>query len=287
VVPEEVDTLLPRCEVILDASMRIPFHSKRLALAECLALVVTATTGSDHIDARYLASRSIPLMTLKGQTELLQNLTPAAEHSWLLLMACARKLTKAVAHVMEGEWDRSQFPGIMLRGKTLGIIGCGRIGGWMAKYAAAFGMHVLGHDPYIDSFPPGVEPVGMDELLAASDFVSLHVHLTNETRGLLGAGEFAKMKPGAVVVNTSRGGLTDEAALLRALESGHLGWAGLDVLDGEPAISSHPLVNYARGGGHVIITPHVGGLSPDALKYVLTFCCGRIAAYLAGQPRGS
>src|SRR6185369_17116098 len=116
--------------VWLDASMKVPLQADLMRRAAQLQLVITATTGSDHIDDAALAARSIPLLTLRGQREVLNSLTPAAELSWLLLMACARRLRAAIHHVEQGWWDREQFPGLMLRGKTLGIIGCGRIGGW-------------------------------------------------------------------------------------------------------------------------------------------------------------
>lgn len=271
-----VDRLLPDTDVILDAYMRVRFPEERLRRAERLRLVVTATTGADHIDASELERRGIPLLTLRGQREVLRNITPAAEHSWLLLMACARRLPPALSHVLAGEWDRNQFPGIMLRDRTIGIVGCGRIGEWVSRYAQAFGMERLGYDPFLEEFPPTITATDLDTLLTRSDFVSLHVPLTEQTAGLLGREEIAKMKCGAVLVNTSRGDIVDEGALLDALRGGQIGAAGLDVLTGEPDIAEHPLVEYARKHDNLLITPHIGGFSPDALAYVLAFSCRRI-----------
>jgi D-3-phosphoglycerate dehydrogenase len=213
---------------------------------------------------------------------VLRNITPAAEHSWLLLMACARQLRGATAHVLAGGWDRNLFPGVMLRGRTLGVVGCGRIGQWMGRYAEAFGMARSGYDPHLpaETWPAHIARAPLDELLAASDFVTVHVPLTDETRGLLGRRELGLMKPTAAVVNTSRGGIVDEAALLDALRGGRLAAAGLDVIDGEPDTNHHPLVAYARGHENLIVTPHVGGFSPDALRYVLDFSCRRIREVL-------
>jgi phosphoglycerate dehydrogenase-like enzyme len=278
--PDAVARSLSASTVFLDASMRVRVTSAMVDAAPRLRLVVTATTGADHIDADALARRAIPLLTLKGQTALLQSLTPAAEHSWLLLMACARRLPAAYAHARAGAWDRTRFPGLMLRGRTLGIIGCGRIGGWMARYGAAFGMTCLGHDPYVAKWPDEVVAVDREALFAASDIVTLHVHLTPETRGMLGRREIESMKPGAILINTSRGELVDEAALLKALDSGRLAAAGLDVLSGEPEIADHPLRRYAAEHDNLIITPHIGGFSPDALRVVLRFSAERIVQHL-------
>jgi len=284
-VPPEDDALakaLREAAVFLDASMRVRITAAMVDDALDLALVVTATTGADHIDAAALARRRIPLLTLKGQSEVLNGLTPAAEHSWLLLLACARSLPAARAHVAEGGWDRTRFPGVMLRGRSLGIIGCGRIGQWMARYGHAFGMTCRGYDPYLTAWPEHLIRTDLPELLAVSDFVTLHVHLTEATRGLLRREHFEAMKPGAVFVNTSRGELVDEAALLDALRAGRLRGAGLDVLAGEPEIADHPLRRYAAEHGNLVITPHIGGYSLDAVATVLRFSAGRIRAHFEG-----
>lgn len=272
-----VDALIGGADAVLDAYMRVRFPARRLAEARALQLFVTATTGADHIDATSLEARGIPLLTLKGQTKVLENITPAAEHSWLLLMACARQLLPAAAAVrQDGEWNRNRFPGIMLRGKVLGIVGCGRIGGWMARYATAFGMRCLGYDPHRVEWPENIEKTELHSLLAGADFVTVHVPLAEETRGLLGQEELAAVKPGAILINTSRGEIVDEAALLSSLENGRLAAAGLDVLSGEPEVAEHPLLRYAREHDNLVITPHIGGFSPDALRFVLTFSCQRI-----------
>lgn len=273
---EAVDRELENCDAVLDAYMRIKFDADRLARAKRLDLFVTATTGADHVDAEVLAARGIPLLTLRGEREVLRNITAAAEHSWLLLMACARSLIPAVEAVRSGDWNRNRFPGVMLRGRTLGLIGCGRIGGWMSRYAIAFGMTCVGYDPFAEHFAEGVHPVDLDELLIRSDFVSVHVPLNDDTRLLLGAEEIQKMKHGAILINTSRGEILDETALLVALLEGRLASAGLDVLTGEPQTAENPLVQYARNHANLLITPHIGGFSPDALAHVLEFCCGRI-----------
>jgi len=169
----------------------------------------------------------------------------------------------------------------MLRGKTLGVVGVGRIGQWMARYGSAFGMVCLGFDPNVSPWPDGIERVELDSLLARSDFVSVHVPLSEQTRGLLGRDQLARLRPHVILVNTSRGEVVDEGALLSALLGKRLAAAGLDVLAGEPDVSDHPLVEYARAHGNLIITPHIGGFSPDALRHVLSFSCQRIARFFS------
>ena len=278
--PESVGASLADAVAILDASMRVRFDRVTLNRAPELRVISTATTGADHIDSQVLADRRIPLLTLAGERELLHNLTPAAEHSWLLLMACARRIRGAIRHVLEGNWQREEFPGTMLKGKTLGLIGCGRIGSWMARYGQAFGMEVIGYDPLVNIWPEQIGKRDLDSLLCTADFVSIHVPLTNYTRGMVGEREFALMKSGGVFINTSRGKVTDEQALLNALRTGQLGAAGLDVLDGEPAIDRHPLLEYARTHENLIITPHIGGFCPDAVNIVVAHAARRIVQAL-------
>lgn len=277
--PQDADQQLPGCRAILDAYMKVPFPAVRLQRATDLQLIVTATTGANHIDSAWLKQRGIPLLTLKGQREVLKDITAAAEHSWLLLMCCARGLRGAVKEVEELGWDRNNHPGIMLKGRTLGLVGCGRIGQWMSRYANAFGMQVFGYDPFLSEWPDGIQQLPLSELMSVSDFVSVHVNLTPDTEGLLTRDLLQQIKPGASVINTSRGEIIDEAALLDGLKSGHVGAAGLDVLQGEPEVADHPLVRYARTNNNLTITPHIGGFSPDALRHVIKFSCDRITAF--------
>lgn len=286
VTDEDVDRSLPDTDVILDAYMKVRFPEDRLKKSPKLKLVVCATTGSDHMDKAYLEKNNIPLYTLFGQKEVLRNLTPAAEHSWLLLMACARQVKAAFQEVDRMEWDRNKFPGIMLRGKTLGLIGCGRIGQWMSTYATAFGMKVQGFDPFIPSWPATIQSTPLESLLRSSDFISVHVPLSEQTKKLIGANEFAQMKKGVVVVNTSRGEVMDESALLKGLQDGRVAAAGLDVLTGEPHIVQHPLVLYAQKNPNLMITPHIAGFSPEALIHVLRFCADRIKLFFSQGSHG-
>jgi D-3-phosphoglycerate dehydrogenase len=267
-------------DALLDASMKVPIASEILGKAQRLKIIACATTGADHIDREELARRSIKIRTLREDRDFLLNLTPAAEHSWALLMACARKLPSAHAHVISGEWIRESFPGVMLRGKRIGIIGCGRIGTWMGRYAMAFGMQVMGCDPYVDPLPDGFEEGSLLEVMEMNDFISIHVHLSDETEGMISRECFEHVKPGAIFINTSRGGLVDEEALLEALRGGRLGGAGLDVLQGEPDVRSNSLWAYARTHDNLILTPHCGGFSPDAVALVCAHTAKKIVEEL-------
>jgi phosphoglycerate dehydrogenase-like enzyme len=264
---------------LLDASMAVPISDAMIDAAPNLKIISCATTGSDHIARDAAQAKQIAIHTLREDADLLANLTPAAELSWALLMAVARNLPAAVAHTRAGHWRREDFPGTMVQGRTLGLVGVGRIGGWMARYAQAFGMSVRGYDPYQDTLPDGVESATLEDVFAQSDFVSVHVHLSDETRGLVNRALLEAAKPGQILINTSRGAIVDEAALLDGLGSGRIGGAGLDVLDGEPDTANHPLVIYSQSHENVLITPHCGGFSPDAVRLV----CARAGKKIMGK----
>ncbi len=263
-----LETALKSASGLLDASMKVRITNEMIRGAPHLKIIACATTGSDHIEREELEQRNTPVRTLREDRDLLLGLTPAAELSWALLMACARRLPAAHDHVKAGQWNRDLFPGIMLKGRRLGIIGCGRIGTWMARYAKAFGMELAGYDPYVNPLPEGIASLSLEDLVKTSDFLSVHVHLSEETRSLLSRDLLESAKPGIIVVNTSRGAVIDEEALLDGLKSGRIGGAGMDVLEGEPDIDSHPLVRFAREHDNVVITPHCGGNSPDAVALV-------------------
>ena len=277
--PNALSQALETASGLLDASMAVPISDAMIDAAPNLKIISCATTGSDHIARESAQANGIAIHTLREDADLLANLTPAAELSWALLMAVARSLPAAVAHTRAGLWRREDFPGTMVQGRTLGLVGVGRIGGWMARYAQAFGMSVLGYDPYQDTLSDGVKPATLEDLFGASDFVSVHVHLSDETRGLVNRALLESAKPGQILINTSRGAIVDEAALLDGLKSGRLGGAGLDVLDGEPDTVNHPLVVYSQSHENVLITPHCGGFSPDAVRLV----CARAGQKIMGN----
>jgi D-3-phosphoglycerate dehydrogenase len=201
-----------------------------------------------------------------------------------LLLSLARKIPFSNKLVQAGRWEMpAVVPIYRLEGRVLGLIGLGNIPRRLVPKAQAFGLKVIAYDPYV---PPdvlkglGVEGVELDQLLGRSDFISVHAPLTPQTRGLLNAGAFAKMKKGALVVNTARGPLIDEQALVQALDSGQVGGAALDVLATEPPAKNSPLI----GRDNVILTPHTGFYSVDALNELQTKCASDVARVLSGEP---
>jgi D-3-phosphoglycerate dehydrogenase len=275
----EAEALVVRLGFTIDAPL--------IRAAPSLRAVVSPTTGLDHLDLEALGAAGIEVISLRGETAFLRSIAATGELTWALVLAVHRRLVAAAADVRGGRWRRDPFRGRDLRGKTLGVLGVGRVGEMVAGYGRAFGMEVLGHDvrPFDAAF---AEPVGWDALFARADVLSVHLPLDASTRGAVGAREIGMMKPGAVLVNTARGAIVDEAAVARALEAGHLGGAGLDVLAGEPALQreglreAHPL---GRLLGHpgLVITPHIGGASEDAMRATEIFCARRLAARL-GAP---
>ena len=184
-----------------------------------LRAIVTATTGLDHIDLEYAQERGITVLSLRGETEFLQEVRATAEHTWALLLGLLRNIVPASIAARQGNWDRDRFRGQELNGKRLGIVGLGRLGQKVARYGQVFGMAVGAFDPLVREWIDGVrrEPT-LTDLLKKSDILSLHVPLNTETQGMIGATELALLPAGAVLVNTSRGQLIDESALIKALK---------------------------------------------------------------------
>jgi D-3-phosphoglycerate dehydrogenase len=188
-------------------------------------------------------------------------------------MAAVRRIPQVDASVRRGEWQRGQF--IQLRGKICGIIGLGAIGREFARLANGIGMRVIAWTMHPRPHP-GVELVDLDELYRASDVVSLHLRLSSETNGFIGAREFALMKPGAIFLNTARGAIVDETALIGALRNGPLGAAGLDVFTTEPLPGGHPLTALSN----VVLTPHCAGVTPEALEAGMRMAVENVWAHL-------
>src|SRR6202163_4847687 len=210
-------------------------------------------------------------------------LREVSDHAMALLLALARKVTFANKLVQSGRWEVPPIvPLRRLEGQVLGLVGFGNIPRALAPKAKAFGLKVLTHDPYVKQdalAAAGVEGVSFDDLLARSDFISVHAPLLPATRGLMNAKAFAKMKKGAFLINTARGPLVDELALVAALDSGHLGGAALDVLTIEPPAKDSPLI----GRDNVILTPHTGFYSVEALEELQTKCASDVARVLSGE----
>ena len=234
-----------------------------IAAAKNLKAVGRAGVGVDNVDLDAATKRGIVVMNTPGG-----NTVSTAEHAFSLLVSLTRKIPMADASMKAGKWDRKSFEGSELHGKTLAIFGMGRIGTEVAKRALAFGMRVLAYDPYLSEARANslqVELVeNLDDAIPLADFITLHMPLTSETRHMLNAERFAKMKKGARVINCARGGLLDETALAAELSSGHLAGAALDVYESEPLPAESPL----RSAPNIVFTPHLGASTAEAQEGV-------------------
>lgn len=272
--------------VICDAGVR--FDDALLQHAKRLRLIATPSTGTDHLDKLAIERRGIEWVSLTKEYELLERFTATAEAAWMLLLACLRQLPFNFQRALEGKigaHDRADRP-MQLSGKTLGVIGVGRLGRMVCRFGHAFGMRVIAHD--IRSInQPNVQQVDFDTLLREADVISLHVHLDDPTRGMISRARIAQMKRGVVIVNTARGDLIDEEALVDALESGHVAAAGLDVVHDEwdKNIANHRLHQYARTHHNVVITPHIASAcrenTIDARMFIANKTAERLSVLFA------
>ena len=246
-----------------------------------LKVVNTASTGTDHIDREAASRRGIRILSITCDYRLLDTFTATAECAWMLMLACHRHLRSAVGHVLAGGWRGADFVGRQLADETLGVLGVGRLGKMTCRFGQGFRMRVLGCDlKPLDV--EGVEAVDFDTLLRESDAISIHVHLTPENRHLFNEAAFARMRPGAILVNTSRGDIIDEDALLRALATGRLAAFGADVLHDEwrADMRDSPVVRYARDHENVVLTPHCGGATTRSIRDARVFAARKLAHYL-------
>jgi D-3-phosphoglycerate dehydrogenase / 2-oxoglutarate reductase len=268
------------------ASVKIRVDKEFLDLSPKLKLIGSPHTGTDHMDLEEIQRRGIELFTISKETRLLEEFTATSELTFGLLLSLIRKIPQASEATKRGDWARENFSGFQLFGKTLGILGLGRLGKISARIGNGFGMNVIAHD-VADVQAENVEMVDFHTLLLKSDVVSVHIHLDENTRGIVGSSAFSLMKPGAIILNSSRGAIIDEDALLNSLNSGHLGGAGLDVIDGEwlssEELREHPLVAFARQNDNLLIVPHIGGSTTESIYGARIFMARKIANYLLDQ----
>jgi D-3-phosphoglycerate dehydrogenase len=212
-------------------------------------------TGIDSIDSVAAKAHGIAVKAAAGA-----NAAAVAEHTWALILACAKNVVQLDGRMRTGHWDKATHKSLELKGRTLGLVGLGAIGLRVADTGIALGMRVVAYDPFAKAFPAGVKRVELDEVIAASDVLSLHCPLTAQNAHMINAATLATMRQGAILVNTARGGLIDEAALADALRSGKLRSAGLDSFKVEPYDGAHEFSSLAGA----ILTPHVAGVTDDA-----------------------
>ena len=264
----DYDALIVRSQVQANADV--------IAAGTRLQVIGRAGVGVDNVDLDAATRAGITVVNAPTG-----NTIAAAEHTLALLLGLARKVAAADASVRRGEWKRAQFQGVELRGRTLGIVGLGKIGMAIADRARAFEMQLLGVDPYVTAEQAtihGVELVDLDSLLSRSDAITVHVPLTRATRGLIGAKAIARLRAGAFVLNVARGGIVDEAALASALQTGHLGGAGIDVFEHEPPADS-PLLD----APNTLLTPHLGASTAEAQVAVAVEVADQVIEVLEGR----
>jgi D-3-phosphoglycerate dehydrogenase len=240
--------------------------------ASRLRVISKHGTGIDTIDRDAAAARGIAVKAAVGA-----NAPAVAEHTWALILACAKDVSTLDRRMHDGHWDKATHKSLELRGRTLGLVGLGAIGARVAAVGRAMDMRVIAHDPFATTAPDGVELQPLADVIAGADVLSLHCPLTQDNAGMLNAATLATMRPGAIVVNTARGGLIDEAALAGALRSGALRAAGLDSFQVEPFAAGHPFTALPN----VILSPHIGGVTSDAYVGMGTAAARNVLAVLA------
>ena len=263
------DALIVRSQTRVDAELLS-------AAAPRLGVVGVASVGTDRIDVE--AATRAGVMIVNAPTG---NTVAAAEHTMALMLALVRHIPEANASVRNGEWERSRYTGHELRGKTLGIIGLGKIGKALARRATGFEMRVIASDPYLtedQAAEAGAKLVGLAELLHRSDVITVHTPLNAQTRGMIGRAQLEATKPGAFVLNVARGGIVDERALAEALTSGQIAGAAVDVYSSEPMTADNPL----RNAPNVVLTPHLGASTSEAQDRVGVEMAEQVVMALSG-----
>lgn len=277
---------LPEADAIV-VGLEVRLVGEVLERAGRLRVIASRTSQLRHIDLAETARRGITVLSIDPQAPVMRETTSTAELTMALLLSLVRNVPWAFDAVKDGRWERFGYGGRELRGKTLGILGFGRLGTMVCGYAQAFGMRVLAHDreeKHDEIAARGADPVPLDRLLEESDVFSVHCTWSEETRGLIGAEQLRLLRPGTVLVNTARGEIVDEPALLDALESRRLAGAAIDTLANEDPDGGHlagnPLVEYARTHENLIIVPHLGGATVEATERTQCYISEKLVAWL-------
>jgi D-3-phosphoglycerate dehydrogenase len=264
------------------------FDREVLLAAKKLKVIATATTGLDHLDLAVAKKQGIEVLSLRGEDEFLNSITGTAELALALLLNLMRLIIPAAEAVKRGEWERERFRGHSLAGKTLGVVGVGRLGRMMIRYGRAFGMQVSGYDPKVTVAAFGAESVSLEQLASASDVISLHLHLAPETENLIDRKIFNLMKSSAVLVNTSRGKIVNELDLLAALKSRQIAGYAADVLADEAefnhtTVAKHSLIEYAKTHDNCLIVPHIGGMTFESRAATDVFIARKLVLYCSND----
>ena len=266
-------------DVIMNTRGAVAWGEQEFSQLPKLKMITTCSIGTDMFDLEAAKKHGIVICNQPGRTA-----SVVAEHMFGLMFAVAKRAAYLTVEMKKGYWPRRD--NVMLQGKTLGIIGMGNIGAEMARLARLIGMKVIAwtfHPSSERAEKLGVRFVELNVLLETSDVISLHVALTDDTRGMIGEAEFEKMKAGAILLNGARGAIVDTDALVNALNSGHVGGAGIDVYEEEPTPSDHPLFACEQ----VVLTPHCADMTPEGVDLLNSGAVGNVIAFLEGQTQNA
>jgi len=268
------DDLLALCRAHDPVAIVVRYGKVDAAMIEAapsLQVISKHGSGTDTIDKVAARARGIEVVAAAGA-----NAAAVAEEALALMLACAKSVVQLDGRMRAGHWDKATHKSLELHGRTVGLVGLGAIGQRFAKMADAMDMRVLGFDPFAKDLPAFIQPASLEDIWREADVISLHCPLTDENRNLLDARTLAGCKKGVIVVNTARGGLIDEAALLEAVQSGQVRSAGLDSFAVEPMTAGHPFQQEAR----IVLSPHIGGVTGDAYVNMGTAAARNLLAVL-------
>lgn len=247
-------------------------NARIMDAAPHLRVISKHGSGIDVIDQAAAAERHISVQSAPGA-----NAAAVAEHTWAMILACAKAVLQLDSRMRQGHWDKSTHKSVELEGRTLGLVGLGAIGGRVARIGKVFGMKVLAYDPFTKTFPDDCESSSLEALLQQADVISLHCPLTEQTQHMINSDRLSQCKKGAILVNTARGGLIDDNALLAALDNGIVSWAALDSFAVEPLTAPH----IWQAVDNVILSPHIGGVSDNSYVKMGTAAANNVLKVLA------
>ncbi|MDA9708857.1 2-hydroxyacid dehydrogenase [Alphaproteobacteria bacterium] len=266
------------------ASASIRIDKQFLNKASKLKVIGSPSTGVDHMDLDLIKEKKIKCFDISKEFKLINSFTATSELAFSLILALNRKIIPAIEDSKKGVWSREKFQGFQLHGKTLGIIGLGRLGKISARIGLGFGMKVIANDIKKINYK-NIKMLSLEKIAKKSDIVSIHVHLNNLTKNLINQNFFNNMKKTSFIINTARGKIINEEDLIYSLKNKIIAGAGLDVIDGEwlseKKRSNHKLIQYARNNNNLLITPHVGGSTKESIQNARIFMAKKVAKFLS------
>ena len=263
------------------ASANIKVDSEFLSYAKKLKIIGSPSTGTDHLDLDLIKKKGIQCFDISKEFRLIKKFTATSELAFALMLSLNRKIVQSSQKAKQGIWSREEFQGFQLFGKTLGIIGLGRLGKISAQIGNGFGMKIIANDIKKFNKENYIKMVSLERLIKTSDIITIHIHLNKTTENLINYDVFKNMKKSAFLINTSRGKIINENDLIKALKNKLIRGAGLDVIDGEwlddATRKKHKLITYARNNSNLLITPHIGGATKESIYYSRVFMAKKIA----------